>query len=83
MVVINFAGLLVTHVADPDVVQEMYTGKNSKLLDKDPLMGAMFDPMFSDIFPFMPTNQKWKDQRKACAHMFFKQKLHIMANVFK
>ena len=56
MVVINFAGLLVTHVADPDVVQEMYTGKNSKLIEKDPLMGAMFDPMFSDIFPFMPSN---------------------------
>ena len=39
--------------------------------------------MFSDVFGFMPGNEKWKAQRKACGHMFFKQKLQIMANVFK
>ena len=31
----------------------------------------------------MPLNQRWKDQRKACGHMFFNQKLNIMADVFK
>ena len=43
----------------------------------------MFGPMFSDVFGFMPGNEKWKAQRKACGHMFFKQKLQIMAGVFK
>ena len=83
MVVINFGGLLATYVSDPEVVQEMYTGKYSKILEKTDVASKVFEPFFNDFMAFMPANQRWKDQRKACGHMFFKQKLHIMADVFK
>ena len=42
MVVINYGGLLATYVSDPEVVQEMYTGKCSKILEKTDLNYKIF-----------------------------------------
>ena len=39
--------------------------------------------MFSDVFLVMPTNDEMKNQRKAVSHMFFKQRLQLMTEVFK
>ena len=43
----------------------------------------MFEIMFKDVFGTMHTNEEWKSQRKAIGHMFFKQRLSVMLNVFK
>ena len=34
-------------------------------------------------FGFMQTNDLWKARRRACAHMFYKERLHVMNRVFK
>ena len=47
------------------------------------MFGKVIEPMFSDVFLVMPTNDEWKGQRKAVSHMFFKQRLQLMAEVFK
>ena len=72
MVVINLAGMITTFVSDPNVVQEMYTGHGSKILDKFDILEKAFGPLMSDTFGFMPGNELWKARRKTVGHMFFK-----------
>ena len=82
MIVLNLIGKVITYVQDPEVVAEMYNKHNANL-DKHPWLGDIFEPMFTDVFIVMPTNSEWKAQRKAVSHMFFKQRLQLMAEVFK
>ena len=67
---------------DPEVVADMYN-KHNKNMDKHPAVAEIFEPLCKNIFGFMPTNEAWRSERKAVSHMFFKQRLAIMVNVFK
>ena len=60
----------------------MYNKHNANL-DKNKLIAEVFETMFKDTFITMPSNESWKSRRKAVGHMFFKQRLQIMAEVFK
>ena len=82
MVALNLVGKVLIEVQDPEVVAELYN-KHNPNMDKHELIGKVFEPMFKDVFLVMPTNDEWKSQRKAVAHMFFKQRLQLMAEVFK
>ena len=75
MVTMNLAGLLITYIADPEVIQEMYSGRGSKSIDKMDTLQKIFACVFGDMFAFMHTDDTWKAHRKAISHMFFKQKL--------
>ena len=46
-------------------------------------MGDIFAPFFTKTFGMLPTNNEWKVKRKACAHMFYSDRLRIMVRVFK
>ena len=83
MVVINLASLLITYVQDPEIIQEIYSGRGSKSIDKSDIVSKMFSCYMGDMFAFMHTDETWKAHRKAISHMFFKQKLVIMAKVYK
>ena len=72
-----------TVIQDPDVIQDIYTGRDRHLIDKNELLNEMFAPVFPDVFMLMPADETWKAHRKAMSHMFFKDKLQNMANVFK
>ena len=83
MISLNLAGLVLTYIQDPEIIQEMYSGRGSKMVDKTDLMQKIFACVFGDMFAFMHTDDTWKAHRKAISHMFFKQKLAIMAGVYK
>ena len=83
MIVYNLVAQVMTYVSDPDVVQDMYN-KHSKHIDKHPMVIDIFEPIFGrDVFALMHTNILWKTNRKACAHMFYKERLQVMIGVFK
>ena len=82
MVALNLVGKVMIEVQDPDVVADLYNKHNANM-DKNELIGQVLKPMFTDVFLVMPTNDEWKNQRKAVSHMFFKQRLQLMAEVFK
>ena len=53
------------------------------MIDKSDTLQKIFACVFGDMFAFMHTDDTWKAHRKAISHMFFKQKLAIMAKVYK
>ena len=75
-------GKVLTHVADPQVIQDIYSTKN-KFMNKSPLVYDLFAPMLKKFFGTMESNEDWRVQRKACAPMFYKQKLAMMGEVYK
>ena len=83
MIVYNLVAQVMTYVSDPEAVQDMYN-KHSKHIDKHPMVIDIFEPIFGrDVFALMHTNLLWKTNRKACAHMFYKERLRVMIDVFK
>ena len=82
MVAVNLLGKPITLVQDPEVIADMYNKHNANL-DKNKYIAEILDTYFRDTFITMPTNESWKTRRKAIGHMFFKQRLQIMAEVFK
>ena len=42
-----------------------------------------FEPLASGTFGTMPTGDKWSKQRKAVGHMFYKDRLKDMLEVYK
>lgn len=52
----------------------MYTRMN-KNIDKHPITAKIFEPMCKNVFPFMPSNEKWRVMRKAISHAFYKDRL--------
>ena len=84
MVAINYGGILSTFVMDPDVIQDIYIGRGSKIIQKTSVQNGVFGPSFLiGTFNTMPTNDKWRSHRKSISHMFFKKNLFIMVDVFK
>ena len=83
MVAVNTLGQVVTFISDLDVVQDIYNKHNKYMTKSQEDLEQLFKPLLKDVFGVMHTNEKWKKQRKACSHMFYKERLHIMAEVFK
>ena len=69
-------------VSDPEIVQDIYVGKNSKL-DKDSLSLIMFEDLIGQSFVFAHNDDAWKQKRKACAHAFYKDRLTGMLETLK
>ena len=82
MVALNYVGKVLINVMCPEVVHDLYNKHNANMT-KHPIFARVMKPMFSDVFLVMPTNDEWRNQRKAVSHMFFKQRLQLMAEVFK
>ena len=82
VIAVNVLGNVFTFIQCPDAVQDCYN-KHNQDMDKHKMVGDMFEPMFKEVFGTMHTNEEWKSQRKAISHMFFKQRLSVMLNVFK
>jgi len=61
-------------VSDLDIAQDIFVSKNA-ILDKVPDAYLLFHKLLGESFVFSPTNNNWKDKRKACAHAFFKDRL--------
>ena len=61
-------------ITDPDVVQAMYTTKNSQI-DKTGTIQAATMNFFGSSFLMGKTDEKWKAKRKGLAHAFYKDKL--------
>ena len=74
MVALNLVGKVLINVMCPEVVYDLYNKHNANMT-KHPILGTVLKPMFSDVFLVMPTNDEWRNQRKAVSHMFFKQRL--------
>ena len=70
MVALNLAGKVLISVQCPEVVADLYNKHNSSMT-KHPINGKHIEAMFSDVFLVMPTNDEWRNQRKAVSHMFF------------
>ncbi len=73
----RFLDKICTHISDPEVVEEILTTKN-KFVDKNVIVRDMFVPIFGNGWPVMKATDQWRVERKACAPMFYKQKLTIM-----
>ena len=82
MVALNLVGKIMIEVQDPEVVSDLYNKHNGNMT-KHEMFRKVMEPFFKDVFLVMPTDDVWKGQRKAVSHMFFKQRLQIMAEVFK
>ena len=82
MLSVNLVGMVVTYIQDPDVIGDFYNKHNADMT-KHGQVHKMFEPMISEFFGSMLTNERWKSQRKTISHMFFKQRLATMIVVFK
>jgi hypothetical protein len=69
-------------VADPDIIRDLSTTKNS-IVDKDENIQQLFSKLMGNTFLFSPSNDDWKRKRKACTHAFYKDKLERMMDTLK
>ena len=83
MVAINVLGQVMTFVSDPEVVQDMWTTQNQFFSKSSKDVEKFSKPLLKGVFGTMDTNEKWKKQRKACQHMFLKDRLQAMSEIFK
>lgn len=77
VIALNFQSVTHLWISDPEMVQDLYVGKNA-LLDKDAEGLVMFDDIIGESFVFAHNDEKWKAKRKACAHAFYKDRLVYM-----
>ena len=82
VVVYNLNMIPLCEISDPDAIQDMYTTQQ-KHVSKHPYFADLFSPIFKDVFGLMPTSEKWRKERKAISHMFFRDRLSIIIDVFK
>ena len=82
MVSVNLVGMVVTYIQDPVAIGDFYNKHNADIT-KHTEVHKMFEPMNSEFFGSMQTNDMWKSQRKSISHMLFKQRLAVMITVFK
>ena len=73
-VVYNLASRIVVTVADPEVVQELWTTKQ-KIFDKSGEFQYHFHHFFGDSFLFQKGDALWKAKRKATSHAFYKERM--------
>ena len=81
-IALNFQTVTHVWVADPEIAQDIFVGKNA-LLDKDAESLIMFDDIIGSSFLFAHNDDHWKTKRKACAHAFYKDRLVVMLETLK
>lgn len=69
-------------VADPEVVQDIFTSK-SQYVDKFCINEVVFTPLMGKSLLFMSGDDLWKTRRQANAHAFYKDKLASHTEVVK
>ena len=69
-------------VADPEVVQELWTSKQ-KIFDKSGEFQYHFHHFFGDSFLFQKGDALWKAKRKATSHAFYKERMVEMTQTLK
>ena len=73
-------GRLVIIISDPDMVQDLFVKKNSKI-DKSGDIDRTAKSLLGDTFLFSKGDQIWKQKRQACAHAFYKERIEMLMNV--
>lgn len=79
---LNFQTVTHVWVSDPEIVQDLWVGKNA-LLDKCPESLIMFEDIIGQSFLFAHNDEAWKTKRKACSHAFYKERLVFMLETLK
>ena len=69
-------------IADPDIVQELWTTKNSTF-DKTGLYCGAVQNFFGNSFLFSKADDVWKAKRKGLGHAFYKDKLLVLLETLK
>ena len=68
--------------SDPQVMSDIFN-KHNKKIDKVDEIAKMFEPLLGSSLLFGPTDEDWRQKRKACAHAFYKDRLKHMLEVLK
>ena len=82
LVAINLLSVITLKVSDPLVVQDLYTKYNS-LTDKRGQAAEVLAPLLGDSLLFSKNDDLWKTRRKALSHVFYKDRLSHMLEIFK
>ena len=53
------------------------------LIEKDPILGATFRPLFGYGLIFSKNTEEYRIKRKHCAHAFYKNHMHDMQENLK
>ena len=82
MVITNHFARVVTLVSDPEVMSDLYNKQNKKV-EKVETGARRFGDLLGSSLLFCPGDEDWRRKRKACAHAFYKDRLHHMIEVLK
>ena len=82
IVLLNFVGQIQILIADPAVLQDMFSAKN-QLVDKTDMLRIMFKNFYGDSFLFSKTDDNWRAKRKATSHAFYRERMVNMLEVLK
>lgn len=75
-------GMILWMVADPEVVQDIFVGKNA-LMDKEQTFKIMMTDALGEALLVQETNDSWRKKRKASAHAFYKERMTHMLETLK
>ena len=82
MVACSWMGNTRVFVSDPEVTNDIFN-KHNKLTEKIDESARMFAPLLGSSLLFGPTDEDWRQKRKAVAHGFYKDRLRHMLSVLK
>ncbi len=82
LLLMNMLSTVVLMVADPEIIQEMWSNK-VKFFNKHSIAEDLNGPIMRKHFVMLPTGDQWRTERKALSQMFYKEKLRIMIGVVK
>ena len=78
----NLLGVITLRVSDPVIVQDLYTRYNS-LTDKRGQAQDLLAPVLGRALLFSKNDEIWKTRRNALKHVFYKDRLSHMLEIFK
>lgn len=76
----NFLTVPSIWVSDPDIVKDIFIGKNATL-ERHPIAQLIFQNGIGQSFLISKGDELWKKKRKACAHAFYKDRLQKMLEI--
>ena len=82
MVVWNHLSKVMTVTSDPQVISDMFN-KHNKKIEKSQEGAKMFKDLLGSSILFGPSDEDWRQKRKAIAHAFYKDRLPHMLDVLK
>ena len=82
LVAVNLLSVITLKVSDPVIVQDLYTKYNS-LTDKRGQAAEVLGPLMGNGLVLSKNDDLWKTKRKALSHVFFKNRLIHMLEIFK